>query len=597
MINRTKIEQIVKLYKEEFPMGWLSGYDWSLDNSETSLESVKDKVNSFDQDFFYLFAQSVLAGEFHIRKDFPQTLDGVYELLTSGEVYVDETNQFITVAARFFNDMLYLQAEVIRNLRYLLTILYNKYEERPTKYILNAYRVKHDSTKGNFGRYYDILIDVTRIDHFLSYDKRTISDLIIYHAELSKGLEDKNLPSKIIQVLDVLNKKSLFLLKKLLVDESRVFDFMIDFKHKQYDTGKIDLGYLKGMDKYFEFYRAENYSNDELGNELDIRARNNALPIGQYSLLMKYYKDSKSTQKTQIDNIIKEFDESYEKLSAQFTMRPLDRYALGTLKNYMYNCRFSFLMQNEAYSFEQLQNDLNRIIGIQYQTKILNFYPYRKAFEKALMLLHKDETHDKSVLNEYKRFLELCIAKFSEAMQWCKENWFYPIQNCYNECLVPVTGFGAVFIASSFCRPVRYDNLKEELNTFRNQALLVDNEIALREEKADLKSLKKDIDNTRTKEIEILSVFTAIITFLFGSIGFFADNRNNDFPHLIYSIIGLGAILMIFVCGIHLVTMRKEEHVVEYFKHPRSWFCFVTIIVSVVLLFYMLSMVNSLQTS
>ena len=91
---------------------------------------------------------------------------------------------------------------------------------------------------------------------------------------------------------------------------------MIDFKHKHYDTGKIDLGYLKGMDKYFEFYRAENYSNDELGNELDIRARNNALPIGQYSLLMKYYKDSKSTQKTQIDNIIK--DEFRRLLGVEF---------------------------------------------------------------------------------------------------------------------------------------------------------------------------------------------------------------------------------------------------------------------------------------
>lgn len=598
MITRIKLDQIVKLYKKEFPLGWMEGFVWDINNSQASLDSIREKVNCFEQEVFYLFAQSVLSGEYLIKQDFPRSLDSLSDLVANGEVFDDESDKLKTIGVHCFNNMTYELSRVIRNYRYFLTLLKNKYEERQTKYIVNAYRVKRDfSIDRKYGRLYDLLLEITRIDHFLSYDKRVISDLIIFHHELSKAQENKNLYEKNRLALRILNEKCLFLLKKLLIDDEKEFDYMIDFKHHHYETGKLPFNYFSEFDKLFEFYRAESYSNDSIGYELDKKARMKLLPIGQFALLMKYYKDSQSTQKIQIDNILRDFNYMHNRLSDLFTARPLDRYALGILKNYMYNCQFSYLMKNDAYSFEQLKRDLNEIDDIQYQTGILNFYPYRKAFEKTLQLLHNNESLSKEELNNYKKFLQICISKFSEAIQWCKANCFYPIQICYRECLVPVIDFGAVFVASSFCRPVKYDKLKDELNTFKSQALLVDNEIALREEKAELEKLKMDIDNTRTKEIEILSAFTAIITFLFGTIGFFADNKNNDFVHLVFSIFGLGAILLIFICGIHLITMRKEDKIVDYFNHPRAWFCIFTIIGCVILLIWLVIKVNMLAVA
>lgn len=596
MISRIKIEQIVKLYREEFPMGWIDAYAWDQNNSPSSLDVIRNKVNAFDQEVLFLFAQSILSGEYLIKQDFTRSLDTLSDLLANGEVFDYESNQLMTIAIKRFNGMTYELGRVIRSYRYFLTLLNNKYEERQTKYIVNAYKVKREfSEEGKFGRLYDILLEITRIDHFLSYDKRTISDLIIFHNELTKAQDDENLYEKNRFALRILNEKCLFLIKKLLIDDNKEFDYMIDFKHKHYDTSKLHFDYFSELDNCFEFYRTESYSNDSMGYQLDKKEHSKSLPIGQFTLLMKYYKDSPDTQKMQIDNILKDFNYMYNRLSLQFTSRPLDRYALGTLKNYMYNCQFSYLLKNESYSFEQLQGGLNEIIDIQYQTGILNFYPYRKAFEKALQLLHANASLRKEELDIYKRFMQLCISKFSDAIQWCRANCFYPIQICYRECLVPVAGFGAVFVASSFCRPVRYDKLKDELNTFKNQALLVDNEIALREEKVELQKLKKDIDNTRTKEIEILSAFTAIITFLFGTIGFFADNKDNNFIHLVFSIFGLGAILLIFVSGIHLVTMRREESFGDYFKHPRAWFCVLTILASAILLIWLVINVKALK--
>ena len=79
----------------------------------------------------------------------------------------------------------------------------------------------------------------------------------------------------------------MFLIKKLLVDDGKEFDYMIDFKQFYYDARELTFRYFKEMNKLFEFYREEKYSNDSLGYDLDIKARNNTLTIGQFSLLMK----------------------------------------------------------------------------------------------------------------------------------------------------------------------------------------------------------------------------------------------------------------------------------------------------------------------
>lgn len=594
MKRDTRIELIADLFKQDFPMGWMEAYDWGT-ASEESLTEVKAKMRTFEEETFCMFAQSLLRGEYIVKADYQGRLESLIDLLSDGVLFDDEVVPLKSIATREFNIITNSLVEVIKSYRHMLTTLNNKYATRQTKYIVNAYRVRyHINSSDTYGSLYNILIDVTRIDHFLSYGKKTINDLILYHSELESRINSKNLSESVLMILDILNKKCLFLLKKLLVEDNKEYDYMIDFKPHHHNNDKLELGYLKEMDERFDFYRADSYENEARGNEMDSRVRRHSLPIGQYTLLMKFYKDSRNTINPQIDNILDDFNELYDNLAAQFTSRPLDIYALGTLKNYMYNCRFSFLMKDATYSFERLQRDLNEIVDIQYKTGILNFYPYRKAFEKALQLFHKDETFEKDTLLQYKVFLQQCVTRFSEAMQWCRTNCFYPIQNTYRECLVPVEGFGAVFIASSFCRPVRYDKLNDELNYFKSQVLLVDNEIALREEHEEMRKLKRDIDNSRSREVEILSVFTAIVTFLFGTIGFFAENKNNDFLHLVFSVFGLGALLMIFVSGIYILTMRKEKTFADYFKHPRMLFCLFTIISSVGLIIWLVMKVDSI---
>ncbi len=529
-----------------------------------------------------------MSGEYLVKPNVQDTLISISDCFTDGEIFDDEMPPLLSKLIFDFNNLVGDLIRVIRRYRYLLTWLNEKYEDRRPQYVLNALRTDNNRAFNcKFSKLYNILLDVTFFDHFLSTDKNKIQNLILDYSELEKAVQDPAFQEKNILAIKVLKEKCMFILKKLMIDDNKEFDFMIDFERKHYDTSTQTFSFFSEMNNLFEFYRSNSYSNDSLGKELDKKAVSKTITIGQYALLMKFYKDSKNTQEVQINNILKDFDKKYNHLSKVFTKRPLDVYALCTLKNYMYNSRFSYRIskRNDTYSFEKLRADLNEIIDIQYQTGILNFYPYRKAFRKAQKMLYNNDKLSKDEMLEFKNFLMLCIDKFAESIEWCKTYSFYPIQNIYSECLTRVKDcdFGVVYVASSFCRPVRYEKLRDELNTFKNSILLIDNEIALKEEKEELTKLRKDIDNTRTKEIEILSFFTAIITFLFGSIGFFARNENNDFIHLLFSILGLGAILLIFVSGIHITTMRIENK-----WHPRAWFCYITMVVSIVLIFYLI---------
>lgn len=311
-------------------------------------------------------------------------------------------------------------------------------------------------------------------------------------------------------------------------------------------------------------------------------------------MLMKNYKDSKGTVLPQIDNILKGFDSLYEELDNKFTKRSFDKYALRTLKNYMYNSELSFKMKEYAYTLDRMKKDIQHIIGLQYSTGIFNFYPYRKAIVWLNQYFDSHVEWTELDLNDFRELMKKCIDQFEQSIEWCRAMSFFPIQNPYRECIVTVADFGVVFTPSTFCRPVRYERLKEELNEYKSRVLYIDNEIAIRKERLELNKIKKSIDNSKVRELEILSFFVALITFLFGTISFFAENKNNDFIHLLYSVFGLGAILLIFVCGIYLITIRKEKNFSDYFKHPRMWFCILTILISLGMLVWLIVNVSIL---
>lgn len=291
-------------------------------------------------------------------------------------------------------------------------------------------------------------------------------------------------------------------------------------------------------------------------------------------LLMKYYKDHKDTIEQQVQNLIAEFDHVYTRILPQFSNRRFDVYALNTLKNYMYNCRLSFRM-NHNYTYEKLCSDMIEIEQIQRITHIKNFYPFKKAIAFLIKDIRNDfnnVSYSENTLAQKYQALNDYIHKFETAIHWCKEQHFYPVQLLYNECLKKDNNSGLiVFMPSSFSRPINYNKLEDELKQYKSEFGLMKGELNLQKEKARIELLKNEIDASKKSNIEILGLFTAVITFLFGCVNIFSGTNNTiiSLSEQILHIMCLGIILLLFVSAIYILTIRRENELKNYLKHPR----------------------------
>ena len=52
----------------------------------------------------------------------------------------------------------------------------------------------------------------------------------------------------------------------------------------------------------------------------------------------------------------------------------------------------------------------------------------------------------------------------------------------------------------------------------------------------------------------------------------------------------------VYLDAVFFPNMRKEEKIADYFKHPRAWFCILTVLASIGLLIWLVVKVNALAT-
>lgn len=581
-----KIEKLVASTRELFPVDWLDRYDWN-NITEQEWVSIYDKINKYAEDAFVCIAKSILSGEYLIRQNVIDVLDGLKDLLCH-ETTIDNTNIYKHRIQKNYEEVSSLLEFNINRYKQFITKLDNRYAVSSPRFLVNVFTI--GSQKGEnhpMAGYFDVLFDIVEFDYLLSGDKDSIRTLILHHSRIN-DLAESPFDKELKRVLEVLDQKSLFLLKKLMIEDTNEFDYLIDFKLQHYNASSCRTGFFSDFDKSFEFYRRNNYTEDSYVRNLYQKSLEGKLRIGQMALLMKCYKDLPDTTLIQIDNLIKDFDKKYECLYKLHKSRKYDNYALRTLKNYMYNCRLSFKISSDGYSFESLENDMQNIMNIQKVTGVFNFYPYYKAIEFIIKLVEKGKEHSKQELELYLSRLDFYIDKCAEAINWCEEQRFIPIQNVYNDSISKVDDFGVVLVPSTFCRPINYDKRRHVLNGHKTHALFLRNELSLREEREEIRAIQQQIDKSHWKNIELLSIFTAIITFLFGTVSFMANGANTTITQQIFNVVAIGLVLLLFVSAIAVVTIQRDKEHSEYWNHPRVIFLIATIVISVILLHHIL---------
>lgn len=590
--NTLKLMQLVLEAQREFPVNWMD----TLDLENDFPESI-NRIEGFAVKAFVVFAKSILSGEYIIRDDIIPALDMLRDTLCH-EMPVDNTdeqNNLIILKSEYMGLCDLISFNIDKYKQFIMK-LRNRYTLSQSNVMVNAFRVTRGIGANHYmSEYFHLLFEIAEYDHLLADRRTSINNLILHHSLLSKEYSQGDLNEEFILALKVLDMKALFLIKKLLIDDNYEFDYLIDFENYHYDARSCDVSLLEPFDTAFEFYRRNDYIEDNYVRKMQYNILNGTYRLRELALLIKYYKDRPDSSLTQIDNLIKLFEEKYSLLSEKHKKREYDIYALNTIKNYMYNCRFSFILKTSGGKYDELVSEMDKIEDLQKQTRIFNFYPYEKAISHIISLLDKNDKLSFREASIYLEKLDYYIVKYEQALQWCQEQIFMPVQNVYNDSIVAFPDFGAVFVPSSFCRPVKYAKRNDNLTRFKTHSLFLKNEMSLREEREEIQSVKESIDRSQLKNIELLSIFTAIITFLFSVVSFTSNGNNLTVHQQIYHTVSVGLILMLFVSIISIVTIRKEKTIKDYFQHPRVYLVILSIISSGLLLLYVLILAGGQQ--
>ncbi|MFH6965844.1 hypothetical protein [Flavobacterium sp. FlaQc-28] len=246
------------------------------------------------------------------------------------------------------------------------------------------------------------------------------------------------------------------------------------------------------------------------------------LNVLQLHQLIKYYKDVKPNY-TKLHEISNFFENKIQENLSNY-----NQYVniIGT--NYSLNNSFSlFLIDNKDNRAIK-----NKYIEVKKRIKgeINNFFPEYKYLNYITdFLIRKINDEDKiQFIKTYDEIIKgHCKEEFDSYFlkkEWSKLNFNYVFILPFEESLVPssVRGLDNIFYASSFVLPPSNNQIENDYvkvkEDYDKLILFVDTGKYFKKEIQKIEELNKELDKKDFKSIEIISIFTAIITFVLSSI-------------------------------------------------------------------------------
>lgn len=579
--SQSKIGKLAIAYNTYFPTDWIEDQDWSQDKEKESFAFCNSNLNSFQKEFFIEVSKSILSGEYLI-KDMQNDIENLtqpkeYQPIDSESILKQETYR----RYRCLDNEL---TKVLIHYRAFILLMNTKTDGENHKYIVNAYFVdEEESSSIELFEYLIVFIlRLCKIDHSLSYDERTIRNLILMRVDLEKLIE-KNV-DEIADIFRIALNKSSFLLKKLIYFKGKS-EYVLNFKSYTIDDNSIDIKELQSLNDDFLFLHGEDEKGamrcDRIFSLQDACNKRKAKSF-EMILLMNKYKNHGS--ETQIDNLIENFERYSRSYSHQ---KEFNIFAINTIKNYLYNCRFSYLLKHKEFTYYQLIEKYTEIDNIQKLTGVQNFFPHYKVVDKLFSIIRHDikqkKTDSELIVKEVASLEEL-IHRLEEKLSWSEENSFYPFQLPYRECRYRINNV-ILFMPSSFNKPINYQAIRKKVIQYKADFQLLKKEIEFFKEKKDIEVLKEEISSLKRKNIEIVGAFTAAITFLFGCVNIFSENKDSNIKVLVTNLIGLGLLLILFCCIIFILSIPQNEKLGSFCRNPRNILFTVLIIGSLIILY------------
>lgn len=434
-----------------------------------------------------------------------------------------------------------------------------------------------------FEEYLDIIrwvIPLCAMDHLFVDTDNYYMRLISLYGEINNYCNSLKASGESLDFVDyiyfTLRDKCGVLLDKINAESDRR---ILTAEDPTVDRETLDTGYRMMLNKFDytlgDVELRDNESVEGLINKYNFNKEK--LSFGEMILLarvfQKYGERGIIRLKALVDIFDKKYLETVNKAFGKDSQR-YNRYSLQTLRNYIHNCYFANIIKYD-YDYARSCSEIEAIERIQIDKGIshkeLSFYPYwcfadRLKFDLDEML-NKNLTLDLSLLRKKIESFERIVNKLEETFEWCKNRKCYPIQNIFYECLVrDARSRIVVFMPSSFSRPINYNlnisNYQIKVAYYKN--MLESFEIGLNS-----KQIKSDLINIKNDNLKVISVFIAVMAFLFGNISVSSKLPMLDFPQIIKYSLSLGIILLIFVFGVFVMSTPAYSKFKDIVKSPK----------------------------
>lgn len=568
-----------------------------FDNTEEWADYQKflSELNTLSSELIFNLNLSVITGEYIRDNDFDDELKKLSKSLNNlSNLSIISDSDLENIKANSFNDLLVNSfiipfdraVDYYRSLVSFCDTTINSIQE---KFIMDVFKLRSGKeilTNNKYPRFNEINefikfnIRLARIDHALVASEDLLKQLALLKNELNTIIS----PS---QIHVLLNHKCSFLIKKILLSKKRnSVSYKMNFDILELAHGNIEIGGFHFFDRKIPIL--DNSNTDEeakncpLFNEHIAEAKNKfskkeKLSFEDYHTLIRYYKDF-NTDKNKIRLLI----ESFELLQNSFENK-FNKKAYYISLNYLHNNYLSLLIRDFKKSTNETQHYLNtkeikdyldKIISIQRDNEILNYFPYRKIAESIsleLNSIYEKNTDDDDIKRaaELISELEKVVTVLKENYEWCDKNKFLIFQYPFEECAFPYKIENEsinVFLNSSFVLPTNYAidkiNIKkidDELNSLITIHKL---HKSIADDKKEIKETKFKVEQGDKKNIEILSIFSAIVVFGTGSIQLFPFIESP--AAALHFLLVFSFSLTSFVLVIWLITRESEIRKLDF---------------------------------
>lgn len=541
-----EIENCYQEYKNIF----LNDKDWlPLDEKdEDEVKIAYDKINNFTEKSFILLTRSVISGEYieipNINNILSNFIDEVTVLeLNPSSDKITENNltklrtEFDALNGSLFNALRFYQL--------FISTSKNKFTPTPISEQYGIFRIMNEVRDNALSLFVNVTIQLCKYDYFLPVNTKDFQNLLSIRNNL-KELLGGNSSREMRRIYALLLFKCHFIIQRV---KKTNFDNEINFNRETINPSALDIG------DYKAFVHEERKTREELLEDI----KSSSPKIKSFVFLMKHYKQNLENEGEigLMDYVIDRYSEIYDD-SKNSIFRNNDefktqynQFSLDSVFNFLHNCRFSFYTQKCKPNLKCIKQKLRKIEDVQSITSVKNFHPYEKAIEAVVSCIKAHIQRidfDEKLLNDKIDELERLIKSFNESLKWSEFHKFFPFQLPFEESLVYSSDYDLkLFVPSAFAKNIDYKRLKEELESFKKEKDNLVFLLNLSKERKEIEKIKENIKDTDKKAFDMIAVFTASITFLFGIVNIFINNTALNLFQLISNTIGLGVLLLLFI--------------------------------------------------